>query len=184
MKNTSACTKALVCLMLAVLMGSASVVPAMAAVSRSSGKAPKYMYVHNPSPTSDTYLWSLPDDRSQVRATLYYGAAVRFQGYVDSNWVKVSVQELTGYIRARNLDYKPFALNNPPHRVFMRVTASAVNIRALPTSRADDILTSYPRGTRVELLGYSGGWYFVRKYDRNMNAGWLGFIDPRYLRYE
>ncbi len=113
--------------------------------------------------------------KSSLVGQVHRGETVEIQGRLG-NWYSIDYKGQQGFIF---VDYVTFDEDIYVEIGYGMVTASSssstVNLRSEPSVSSDRV-TRLLSGTKVRLLGYTDGWYYVRY------AEYVGYISADYLR--
>lgn len=132
--------------------------------------------VSNPDPADRLHLRTEPYSNSKSLGKYYNGVQVIIDGYSGA-WLKVSIGNLTGYMKAEYLNFVDqsttesaipvLTINNPnpSHNLHLREEQTT-------TSKS---LGIYPNGTEVLLMGFNDEWAHV------IVDGQMGFMLAQYL---
>lgn len=138
-------------------------------------------WVRNDQPTNRLHLRARPSTKAESYAKYYSGVPVTvlFSEKQEKDWVRVAVAGRTGWMKTDYLNFSSDAESYldhlPPVAEVRGVDAKGLNLRALPDYSAE-ILTRYPAGTRVEVMGVVGSWAHVRLRD-----GAVGYMLLKHL---
>lgn len=137
-------------------------------------------YIYSEDPTRRLNLRAFPQADAQVLGKYYSGVRVvnLFSLHQADGWSRVIIEGSTGWVRPEYLTYWNDYNGRewlPPIGTVQGVNSKGLNIRVRPEG---DVLTAYPVGTKMEILGVTqdGNWAHVRLRD-----GTTGYAMTRYL---
>lgn len=121
--------------------------------------------VHNPNPLDRLHLRAKPKTSSQSLGKYYNGVVVAIlEKNSSSDWVKVRIGTLVGYMQTRYLDIGATPISVPATLPSVMISNSAgkgLNLREYPRLSSKS-LGLYGNGTQVLVLGITEQWYHVQ----------------------
>ena len=137
-------------------------------------------YIYSEDPARRLNLRAFPETDAQVLGKYYSGVRVvhLFSLRQPDGWSRVIIEGVTGWVRGEYLTYWNDYNGRewlPPIGTVQGVNSKGLNVRTGPDG---DVLTAYPVGTKMEILGVTqnGNWAHVRLRD-----GTTGYAMTRYL---
>lgn len=138
-----------------------------------------FAVVNNPKSTDRLHLRASASEKAESLGKYYHGVRVVVEGSVDSEWTKVSIGNLKGYMKTEYLviggEGKPYpasampilTVNNPNSELCIDLYAEQ--------SIKSEFLGVYFNSTQVTLMGFNGTWAHV------IVDGKVGFMLAKYL---
>lgn len=116
----------------------------------------------NPDPTDRLNLRAEPSEDAVSLGKYYNGVRVYVYS-VENGWADVEIQCRRGYVKNEYLEYGTYwgAIWEEKSAVpTMRVNTSSLHLRK-DASQKSEIIETYPRGTKVQVIGTGSVWHHV-----------------------
>lgn len=137
--------------------------------------------ISNPDPAQRLNLRKKPSEDA-VSLGKYYNGVVAYVYGVQNGWAEVEIQCRRGYVKNEYLEYGSYwgAIWEEKSAVpTMKVNTSSLHLRK-DTSQKSEIIETYPRGTKVQVIGVGSVWHHVIAPAPN-GKHFVGYMMAEYL---